>query len=113
VVLLVIKLTALNLKVMVLVYLGATVDCTLEQELTSFTKNGFKVLIEYDTTSLNAGIQIEYQTFRNATEVHYLFNRSCSLFPEVDAIAFESDIRGEGFTRKVIDIKVVTITLED
>lgn len=108
-VLLVIKLIALNLKVMVLVYLGATVDATLEQELTSFTKNGFKVLIEYNTSSINAGIQI----FSNATEVHYLFNRSCSLFPEVDSIAFESDIRGEGFTRKVIDIKVVTITLED
>jgi hypothetical protein len=108
------KLLALNLKIMVLVYLGATVDVKLEQELKSFTENGFKVVIDYDTTIPGKGIQIEQQVFRNATEIHHLFNRSekSSFDNSVDEIAFESDIRADGFTRKIEGIKMVTITLE-
>ena len=91
---------------MKLIYLGQELDTTKEHELFPPDEHefGFKVDIKMTDES-------EYdknETAYNCTEVHHLWSTNYMGGP---SIAFESDIHGSGFTRRIDDIESVTIEL--
>lgn len=90
---------------MKLIYLGQELDTKKEHELLANNKYGFKVNIEYTDNSWYPDKQY---SIRNCTEVHHLWSLDYMGGP---SIAFESDIHSTGFTRRINDIKSVTITL--
>ena len=93
---------------MKLVYLNAELDPTKEYELFNVTPQGFKVEIVYTDDNWRTQRGFKTQTFENCTEVHNLFD-SCL---NEKQIAFESDIKAEGFTRKIDEIESVVISLQ-
>lgn len=100
---------------MKLIYLNAELDSNKEYELNAITPQGFKVEITYKETSwigesLKADTNCLTQTFLNASEIH---NRFQERHATGDEIAFESNIRSEGYVRKIKDIDKVVITLQD
>lgn len=93
---------------MKLIYLGKDLDNRIEHEL--FADNhefGFKVDIKYTEESW---YPTKEDTAYNCTEVHYLWSLNYMGGP---SIAFESDIRCTGFTRRINDIESVTIEIAD
>jgi len=96
---------------MTLTYLNAVLDPKKEHELFKITPKGFNVEINYKSGSWLDNAGTKQQIFENATEVHHLFKDTG--INHDDSIAFESDLRGEGFVRKVADIESVIITLAE
>lgn len=88
---------------MILTYLNAQLDFNTEYELFKISKNGFRVEIQVKGES-------EKRIFKNATEIH---NKCDFQGVPQDAIAFESDIRGDGFVLSHNRLESVTITLEE
>ena len=87
---------------MILTYLNAQLDFNTEYELFKITENGFRVEFQVKGES-------EKRIFENATEIH----NKCDFQGEPqDAIAFESDIRADGFVLDHKRLESVTITLE-
>lgn len=92
---------------MKITYLGKELDETKEHELRSVNEFGFKVDIKYTKESR---YPTKEDTAYNCTEVHHLFDMDYMGGP---SIAFESDIHGTGFTRRIDTIESVTIVLAD
>jgi hypothetical protein len=88
---------------MKLIYLGEELDSTKEHELLTDSEFGFKVDIEMTKESF-----YKDTTAYNCTEVHHLWSED---YMGGASIAFESDIHGTGFTRRINDIESVTIEL--
>jgi len=92
---------------MKLIYLGQELDTKQEHELLSNSEFGFKVDIKYTKESW---YPTKEDTAYNCTEVHHLWSLD---YMGGASIAFESDIHGTGFTRRINDIELVTIELAD
>ncbi|MFT6125852.1 MAG: hypothetical protein ACJAVA_000294 [Flavobacteriaceae bacterium] len=92
---------------MKIIYLGQELDALKEHELLTETEFGFKVDIKYNKESWYL---TKEDTAYNCTEVHHLWS---SNYMGGASIAFESDIRKTGFTRRISDIESVTIELAD
>lgn len=100
---------------MKLIYLNAELDSTKEYELNAITPQGFKVEITYKKfsrvgQSLNDSIGSFTDTFTHASEIH---SRFIEKYSNQEEIAFESNLRSEGYVRKICDIEKVVITLQD
>jgi hypothetical protein len=94
---------------MKVIYLNAELDSTKEFELFKITDKGFKVSIEYKKDSwLNGSFDNNIQVFEYCSEIHNLFSND---FNE-KSIAFESEIRADGFVRQQKYIECVTIELQ-
>lgn len=100
--------TGLNkIKKMKITFLGQELDTTKEHELCSENQFGFKVEIKMTKESWYPQKEL---TIYNCTEVHHLWSKD---YMGGASIAFESDIHGTGFTRRIDDIESVTITLAE
>lgn len=88
-------------------YLGQELDVTKEHELFSENKFGFKVDIIYTEESMYPDKET---TVYNCTEVHHLWDDDYMGGP---SIAFESDIHGTGFTRRIDAIESIDISIAD
>lgn len=92
---------------MKLIYLGEELDSSIEHDLYSDTEFGFKVDIKYTNESWYPEKQA---TAHNCTQVHHLWSLN---YMGGSSIAFESDIRKTGFTRRIDDIEVVIVELAE
>lgn len=90
---------------MKIIYLGEELDATKEHEIESNNEFGFDIEIKYTEESW---YQTKERTFHNYTEVHHLWSLD---YMGGESIAFESDIQGTGFTRRISDIESVKIEL--
>jgi len=96
---------------MTLTYLNAELNAENEFELFNITPKGFDVEINYKSGSWLDNAGTKQQIFKNATEVHHRFKDE--MFGDGESIAFESNLRAEGFTRKIKDIESVIIRLAE
>lgn len=92
---------------MKITYLGQELDATKEHELISKDVFGFKVDIKH--TKESCYVKNE-DTVYNCTEVHHLWSED---YMGGASIAFESDIHGTGFTRRIDTIESVNIEIAD
>lgn len=92
---------------MKITYLGKELDASKEHELFSENEFGFKVTIQCTKESWYP--EKEHIVY-NCTEVHNLWSKN---YMGGASIAFESDIHGSGFTRRIDDIESVTIEKAD
>ena len=92
---------------MKIIYLGKELDVTKEHEIFSTNEFGFKVDIKHTKESWYT---IKEDTAYNCTEVHHLWSLN---YMGGASIAFESDIHGTGFTRRIDTIESVIIELAD
>lgn len=90
---------------MKITFLGQELDPTIEHELFSKNQFGFKVEIKMTNESWYPQKEL---TLYNCTEVHHLWSLD---YMGGASIAFESDIHGAGFTRRIDDIESVSIQL--
>lgn len=90
---------------MKITYLGQDLDTTKEHELISENVFGFKVDIKHTEESW---YPTKEDTAYNCTEVHHLWSMD---YMGGASIAFESDIHGTGFTRRIDTIESVNIEL--
>lgn len=90
---------------MKITYLGQNLDVTKEHELFSSNEFGFKVNIKYTKESW---YPTKENSVHNCTEVHHLWSDD---YMGGASIAFESDIHGTGFTRRIDVIESINIEL--
>jgi len=91
---------------MKLIYLGQELDTTKEHEL--FPPKGSEFGFKVDIKMTEESRYTVKETAYNCTEVHHLWNEN---YMGGASIAFESNIHGTGFTRRIGDIESVTIEL--
>ena len=93
-------------------YLGSVLDSSKEHELFSEKSFGFDISVEYTSDSWMAKAGHSTSNFNNCTEFHWRYTDIFNVDPS-DGVAFESDIHCTGCTRKIKDIKSVTIVEAD
>lgn len=94
---------------MKIIYLGTELDSSVEHELFSNNEFGFKITIGYTDESW---YPIKEEIVFNFTEFHWMYTDMFNITPS-NGVAFESDIHGTGFTRKIDVISYVNIELAD
>ena len=90
-------------------YLGNVLDPYKEHELFSENEHGFIIHIKYTESSW---YPTKNESAFNFTEFHWRYTDIFNVYPS-DGVAFESDVHGTGFTRKINTIESVTIELAD
>ena len=94
-------------------YLGSVLDSSKEHELFSENlKFGFDISVEYTSDSWMSKAGHSTSKFNNCTEFHWRYTDIFNVEPS-DGVAFESDIHCTGCTRKIENIKSVTIVEAD
>jgi hypothetical protein len=94
---------------MEIIYLGKKLNPLEEHELFSENEFGFEIGIKYTEESWYPKKE---QRIFNFTEFHWRYTDIFNETPS-DSVAFESDIHGTGFTKKICDIEKVEIRLAE